>query len=87
MKDNPFAPIFRNAFYKDVLQGSVYTPTQNTVHPTRVKTFMRQLNRFISTAGEAPILYPKYAFDEHKLFEYALFLRGYMRDSQNVLAN
>ena len=87
MKDNPFAPIFRDAFYKDVLQGSIYTPAQNTEHPARVKAFMRHLNRFISTAGQAPIMYPKYAFDEHKLFEYALFLRGYMRDSQNVLAH
>ncbi|MBR1825389.1 MAG: hypothetical protein IJ770_02270 [Alphaproteobacteria bacterium] len=87
MKDNPFAPIFRDAFYKDVLQGSIYTPTHNAEHPARVKTFMRQLNRFISIAGEAPIMYPKYAFNEHKLFEYALFLRGYMRDSQKVLAH
>lgn len=87
MKDNPFAEIFRDAFYKDVLQGSIYTPTHYTAHPARVKSFMRQLNHFISTAGRAPIMYPKYAFDEHKLFEYALFLRGYMRDSQNVLAH
>lgn len=87
MKDNPFATVFRNAFYNDVLQGSIYTPTHNTEYPPRVKSFMRQLNHFISTAGEAPIMYPKYAFDEHKLFEYALFLRGYMRDSQQVLSN
>ncbi|MBQ9271211.1 MAG: hypothetical protein IJ218_02970 [Alphaproteobacteria bacterium] len=87
MKNNPFAAIFRDAFYKDVLDGSIYMPNHNTEHPARVKSFMRQLNRFISTAGEAPIMYPKYAFNEHKLFEYALFLRGYMRDSQNVLAH
>jgi len=87
MKDNPFAIVFRDAFYKDVLQGCIYTPTHNTEHPIRVKNFMRQLNRFIAKAGAQPIMYPKYAFDEHKLFEYALFLRGYMRDSQDILAH
>lgn len=87
MKNNPFAAVFRTAFYDDVLQGCVYTPTHNTEYPARVKFFMRQLNRFISTAGEQPIMYPKYAFDEHRLFEYALFLRGYMRDSQNILSH
>lgn len=87
MKNNPFAKVFADAFYKDVLDGAVFTPTHKTEHPRRVKSFMRQLNHFISTSGETPIIYPKYAFDEHKLFEYALFLRGYMRDSQNVLAH
>ena len=87
MKNNPFAQVFHDAFYKDVLNGAVFTPTCQTEHPKRVKTFMNQLNHFIATAGEAPILYPKYIFDEHKLFEYALFLRGYMRDSQSVLAH
>ncbi len=87
MKNNPFAAVFRTAFYEDVLQGSLYIPTHNTEYPARVKSFMRQLNRFIATAGEQPIMYPKYAFKEHKLFEYALFLRGYMRDSQNILGN
>ena len=87
MKNNPFAKVFAGAFYKDVLDGAIFTPTHHTEHPERVKSFMRQLNRFIATAGETPIMYPKYAFDEHKLFEYALFLRGYMRDSQSVLAH
>ncbi|MBQ8481376.1 MAG: hypothetical protein IJ532_02440 [Alphaproteobacteria bacterium] len=86
MIGNPFAEIFKNAFKTDVLQSAVYTPTQINRFEPRVKIFMDSLNRFMRTSGQTPIMYQRYLFDEHKLFEYALFLRGYMRDAQTVLS-
>ncbi|MBP5353400.1 MAG: hypothetical protein J6Y91_06555, partial [Alphaproteobacteria bacterium] len=87
MLNNPFAGVFRQAFIKDVLNDAVQTPVQIKQHPERVRLFMDSLNHFLKSAGQPPILYQKYAFNEHKLFEYALFLRGYMRDSQKILAS
>lgn len=46
---------------------------------------MNVFNYFMRSSGFSPILYHKYIIDERKLFEYALFLRGYMRDAQHVL--
>ncbi len=87
MQNNPFANIFRQAFEKDVLSGAVMTPRTTINHAPRIKAFMSVLNTFLRQAGERPILYQHYAFNEQKLREYALFLRGYMRDAQKVLAS
>ncbi len=87
MINNPFASVFRQAFIDDVLKTAIYTPRLMVNHPPRVKNFMNELNKFLRTAGEAPILYQTYSIDERKILDYALFLRGYMRDAQNVLAN
>ena len=87
MIDNPFAKVFRKAFETDILGTAIYTPTQILNTEPRVKTFLNSLNRFLRSSGQAPILYQKYLMDEHKIFEYALFLRGYMRDSQKILAD
>ena len=87
MQNNPFANIFRLAFEKDVLSGAVMTPRTTINHAPRIKAFMSALNTFLRQAGERPILYQHYAFNEQKLREYALFLRGYMRDAQKVLAS
>lgn len=89
MNPNPFAEVFRNAFEKDVLHSAIYLPNPHDriTSAPRVDAFLKELNRFMRVNGQAPILYQKYDFDEAKLFEYALFLRGYMRDSQNVLAH
>lgn len=86
MIDNPFAKIFKNALETDVLKSAIYTPTQINNFEPRVKLFMDSLNRFMKASGQKPIIYQKYLFDEHKLFEYALFLRGYMRDAQTILS-
>lgn len=87
MKNNPFAEVFKTAFYKDVLKEAVYTPALRQNKPPRVHLFMQELNAFLQTAGQSPIAYEYYTFDERKLLDYALFLRGYMRDAQHVLAN
>ncbi len=88
MKNNPFAKVFRTAFETDILSGAVCIP-QSSDRPDiapRVSCFLNELNKFLRTNGEKPLLYQKYAIDEHKLLEYALFLRGYMRDSQTILS-
>lgn len=87
MLNNPFAPVFREAFFKDVCHDAIYTPTTLNQVPERAKAFMAEVNRFLRSCGERPILYQLYRFNEHNLFEYALFLRGYMRDAQGVLAH
>lgn len=87
MANNPYAEVFREAFYKDVLDTAIYTKTDISPKPQRVTNFMNNLNSFLRISGVKPILYQNYSFDEHKLFEYALFLRGYMRDAQSVLVN
>lgn len=84
---NPFANVFRIAFEHDILRSAIKAPTIEVSYPPRVHQFMRHLNRFLQNNGETATDYQHYAFDEHKLFEYALFLRGYMRDAQKVLAN
>lgn len=88
MNNNPFANVFREAFLKDVLQHAVYIPKKhdNLSLPPRVNLFLDALNKFLYLNGCAPILYQKYLIDEPKLLEYALFLRGYMRDAQPILA-
>ena len=89
MNNNPFANVFREAFLKDVLQHAVYIPKKhdNLSLPPRVNLFLDALNKFLYLNGCAPLLYQKYLIDEPKLLEYALFLRGYMRDAQPILAN
>lgn len=84
---NPFAEIFKNAFLSDVLKDSIYVPRTKIEHPQRLKTFLDNLNRFFRKSGIPPILYHQYTIDEKKTLEYALFLRGYMRDAQHILAN
>lgn len=84
---NPYATVFRKAFYKDVLNNAICIPESADSKPQRVIKFMNNLNSFLMQSGEAPIEYQHYSFDEHKLFEYALFLRGYMRDAQSILVN
>ncbi len=88
MKNNPFAKVFRQAFEKDILSTAIYIPDVSdrpTIEP-RVSKFLNTLNNFLHTSGVAPILYQKYIIDEKKLLEYALFLRGYMRDAQSILS-
>ena len=84
---NPFAEVFKNAFLNDVLKNSLYVPRTTIEHPKRLKTFLDNLNRFLRRSGISPILYHQYTIDEKKTLEYALFLRGYMRDSQHILAH
>lgn len=88
MNNNPFANVFRNAFIKDVLSKAVYVPQKDdkAKNAPRVGLFLDSLNKFLYLNGCAPLLYQKYIIDEHKLIEYALFLRGYMRDAQPILA-
>lgn len=88
MTNNPFANVFRNAFIKDVLQSAVYVSERHNFsqNPPRANHFLDALNRFLYLNGCAPLLYQKYIINEHKLLEYALFLRGYMRDAQSILA-
>jgi len=88
MKNNPFAGVFRSAFEQDVLTDAIYVPQisdRPQIEP-RVSAFLSELNKFLRSGGVAPLLYQKYVIDEKKLLEYALFLRGYMRDSQNILS-
>lgn len=87
MFGNPFALVFRKAFYKDVLDNAFYTGDIIPPRAERINAFLGSLNKFLRTAGQAPILHQNYKFEEKKLFEYALFLRGYMRDAQPILAN
>lgn len=87
MKNNPYAKVFCEAFYRDVLDDMMYTPTIEHQYPVRVEKFMDELNRFLQIAGEPAIPYKNYLICEEKLFDYSLFMRGYMRDSQKVLAN
>lgn len=84
---NPFADVFRRAFVDDVLNGALQIPHGMNVHTPRTTAFMQSLNRFLQNNNLAPLEYRHYAFDERKLLDYALFLRGYMRDAQKVLAN
>ena len=84
---NPFAAVFKHAFEQDVLSSAVKLPTNKASYPPRAQLFLHQLNRFWQQNGESEINFRHYALNEHKLFEYALFLRGYMRDAQKVLAN
>lgn len=88
MNHNPFANIFKTAFIKDVLHNAVYLPQKqdNLKNAPRVSLFLDSLNKFLHQNGCAPILYQKYLIDERNLLEYALFLRGYMRDAQPILA-
>ena len=85
--NNSFAAVFKQAFEQDVLSSAVKLPTDKASYPPRAQLFLHQLNRFWQQNGESAINFRSYAVNEHKLFEYALFLRGYMRDAQKVLAN
>ncbi|MBO6289022.1 MAG: hypothetical protein J6N45_01685 [Alphaproteobacteria bacterium] len=87
MKDNPYAKVFREAFMHDVLGNVLYTPSHPNKHPDRVEKFMDELNKFLHTAGQPKIPYKDYSIKEEQLINYALFMRCYMRDSQEVLAN
>ena len=87
MKNNPYAKVFREAFCRDVLDNMMYIPTVKHQYPARVEKFMGEFNRFLQIAGESVIPYKSYLIREEKLFDYSLFMRGYMRDSQEVLAN
>lgn len=87
MQNNPYAKVFRNAFYHDVLDEMIYTPTCKQIHPLRVEKLMDEFNKFLRTAGETEIPYKNYVLNEDKLIDYALFMRCYMRDAQEVLAN
>ncbi len=88
MKNNPFAKVFRTAFEKDILASAIYIPNHADCSNTEPTTtgFLNELNKFLRSNGEKPLLYKKYILDEKKLLEYALFLRGYMRDSQTIIA-
>ena len=85
--NNPFAAVFKQAFMQDILSFAVKLPTEKASYPPRTQLFLHQLNRFWQQNGESAINFRNYVINEHKLFEYALFLRGYMRDAQKVLAN
>ena len=87
MQNNPFAGVFRQAFEQDILKTAILLPAKKVEYAPRVHHFMSALNAFLRQCGERPILYQHYCFNEVKLREYALFLRGYMRDAQKVLAS
>lgn len=84
---NPFAAVFKKAFEDDVAADALHIPSADISYPPRVHHFMYHLNRFLLHNGEKAFYYKSYVLNEHKLFEYALFLRGYMRDAQTVLAH
>lgn len=88
MSNNPFANIFKTALINDVLKKAIHTPlkSDSSHNAPRVSHFLDALNKFLYQNGCAPVLYQKYIIDERNLLEYALFLRGYMRDAQPVLA-
>ena len=87
MKDNPYAKVFRESFYHDVLGDMIYAPTCKHQHPVRVEKFMDEFNKFLKTAGHPEVPYKDYILNEEKLIDYALFMRCYMRDAQEVLSN
>lgn len=87
MKNNPYAKVFSDAFYRDVLENTIYTPTRRQNYPERVEKFLDELNNFLRIAGTPEIPYKNYIFKEEQLIDYALIMRGYMRDCQEVLAN
>lgn len=88
MNNNPFAKIFYNAMQEDVLHKSIFlNHSNNEQTPERVKKFLSELNCFFITSNIPPIDSQRYAIDEKSLRQYALFLRGYMRDAQKVLHN
>lgn len=55
--------------------------------PADRKAFFAQLNLFFEKNGVMPVAFQNYVLDEEKLMDFALFLRGYMRDAQNLFAD
>lgn len=86
IQDNPFAKIFYNAFCNDVLFKSIFIGCENS-QPLSLPTqkFIAQFNQFLNINNQAKIDLSQYIINEKKVLDFALFLRGYMRDSQEVL--
>ena len=88
MKNNPFAKVFKDAFQEDVLDKSLIVLKNEEKHrPERLNKFIGSLNKFLISCEEPPVNTSKHIINELNVIEYANFLRGYMRNSQDILNN